>query len=153
MTTHTPVVLLNATCEPHDVVSFPHAVKMLFRGVAVVHEADADRRIGPHPWPKVLRLVRYVVAHWMYQPAAYGRDAVLRRDRRRCAYCGGTADTIDHLVPRSRGGGWTWRNTVAACGRCNSRKGNRTPAEAGMQLRFEPWVPTRAEVTGWRRRR
>jgi hypothetical protein len=150
---HAPVVLLNASYEPHDVVSFPHAVRMLFRGVAVVHEADADRKIGPHPWPKVLRLVRYVVASWMYRPAAYGREAVLRRDRHRCAYCGGHADTIDHLVPRSRGGTWTWLNTVAACGRCNSRKGNRTPHEAGMRLRFEPWVPTRSQVTAWGHRR
>ena len=49
MAQYAPVVLLNASYEPHDVVSFPHAVKMLFRGVAVVHEADADRRIEPHP--------------------------------------------------------------------------------------------------------
>ncbi|WP_231123706.1 HNH endonuclease [Nocardioides sambongensis] len=149
MTHHSAVVLLNASYEPHDVVSFPHAVRMLFRGVAVVHEADADRRIGPRPWPKVLRLVRYVVANWMYRPAGYGRDAVLRRDRRRCAYCGRRADTIDHVVPRSRGGPWTWTNTVAACGGCNGRKGNRTPDEAGMRLRFDPWVPTRAELAGW----
>jgi 5-methylcytosine-specific restriction endonuclease McrA len=153
MAAHAPVVLLNATCEPHDVVSFPHAVRMLCRGVAVVHEADSDRRIGPHPWPKVLRLVRYVVAHWMHQPAAYGRDAVLRRDRRTCAYCGDRADTIDHLVPRSRGGEWTWLNTVAACRPCNGRKGDRTPAEAGMRLRREPFVPTRAQVAGWVTRR
>jgi hypothetical protein len=153
MTSYAPVVLLNASYEPHDVVDFKHAVKMLFRGVAVVHEAQEDRWIGPHPWPKVLRLVRYVVASWMYRPAAYGREAVLRRDRRRCAYCGGRAETIDHLVPRSRGGTWTWLNTVAACGGCNSRKGNRTPAEAGMRLRFDPWVPTRIEVTAWGARR
>ena len=153
MAQYAPVVLLNASYEPHDVVSFPHAVKMLFRGVAVVHEAEYKRLLGPHPWPKVLRLVRYVVASWMYRPAAYGREAVLRRDRYRCAYCGRHADTIDHLVPRSRGGRWTWLNTVAACSRCNCRKGNRTPAEAGMRLHFEPWVPTRIQVAGWSGRR
>lgn len=150
MAHHAPVVLLNATFEPHDVVSFPHAVRMLFRGVAVVHEADAERRIGPHPWPKVVRLVRYVVASWMYRPAGYGREAVLRRDRHRCAYCGKRATTIDHVLPRSRGGPWSWLNTVAACSRCNNRKGNRTPSEASMELLFEPWIPTRAQVTGWR---
>ncbi|MEQ6899663.1 HNH endonuclease [Nocardioides sp. YIM 152588] len=152
MAHHAPVVLLNASCEPHDLVSFPHAVRMLFRGVAVVHEADADRTIGPHPWPKVVRLVRYVVATWMHRPAAFGREAVLRRDRRRCAYCGARADTVDHVVPRSRGGPWSWLNAVAACGSCNSRKADRTPVEAGMRLRFDPWEPTRAQVTGWRAR-
>ncbi|GAB2977437.1 HNH endonuclease [Nocardioides montaniterrae] len=151
MAAYGPVVILNASCEPHDVVSFQHAVRMLFRGVAVVHEADDQRSIGPHPWPKVVRLVRYVVASWMYRPAAYGRDAVLRRDRHRCAYCGERADTVDHLVPRSRGGTWSWLNTVAACSRCNNRKADRTPAEAGMALRFTPWEPTRAQVTGWPR--
>ncbi|TIC87866.1 HNH endonuclease [Nocardioides sp. GY 10113] len=125
---------------------------MLFRGVAVVHEADEDRTIGPHPWPKVVRLVRYVVATWMHRPAAFGREAVLRRDRRRCAYCGSRADTVDHVVPRSRGGPWAWLNTVAACSSCNHRKADRTPAEAGMRLRFDPWEPTRAQVTGWRSR-
>jgi len=150
MAVYGPVVLLNASYEPHDVVSFQHAVRMLFRGVAVVHEADGERSIGPHPWPKVVRLVRYVVASWMYRPAAYGREAVLRRDLHRCAYCGERADTVDHLLPRSRGGTWTWMNTVAACRRCNNRKGNRTPHEAGMHLRFQPWEPTRAQVTGWR---
>lgn len=153
MVRYGPVVLLNASYEPHDVVSFQHAVRMLCRGVAVVHEADADRRIGPHPWPKVVRLVRYVVASWMHRPAAYGRQAVLRRDRYRCAYCGALATTIDHLLPRSRGGSWTWQNTVAACGGCNSRKGSRTPAEAGMVLLRQPWVPSRRDVASWGGRR
>ncbi|MDQ2624943.1 MAG: HNH endonuclease, partial [Actinomycetota bacterium] len=102
--TSTTVTLLNASYEPLGSVSFKHAVRMLFREVATVEEAHADRMIGPHPWPRVLRLVRYVVATWMYRPAAYGREAVLRRDRRTCAYCGRQADTIDHVVPRSRGG-------------------------------------------------
>ena len=149
----TTVTLLNASYEPLGTVTFQHAVRMLFREVATVEEAHEDRMIGPHPWPRVIRLVRYVAAKWMYRPAAYGREAVLRRDQHRCAYCGGAADTIDHLLPRSRGGTWTWLNTVAACGRCNSRKGNRTPQEAGLRLLFEPWVPTRSQVMTWGRRR
>jgi 5-methylcytosine-specific restriction endonuclease McrA len=140
------VTLLNASYEPLGSVSFKHAVKMLFREVAIVEEAHADRMIGPHRWPKVIRLVRYVAATWMYRPAGFTRAGVLERDRHRCGYCGARATTIDHVLPASRGGGWSWLNTVAACGPCNSRKSNRTPREAGMRLRVEPWVPTRAQL-------
>ncbi len=145
------VTLYNASFEPLGRVSFKHAVKMLFREVAVVHEAatgpdGAERMIGPHPWPKAVRLVRYVTMHWLHRPAGYSRQGVLTRDRRRCAYCGGHATTIDHVVPASRGGGWTWHNTVAACAVCNTRKGNRTPEEAGLRLRTQPYHPTRAQL-------
>jgi 5-methylcytosine-specific restriction endonuclease McrA len=144
--TVTTVALLNASYEPLGKVSFQHAVRMLFRQVAIVEEAHDDRMIGPHPWPRVIRLVRYIRTHWMYRPAAYSREAVLRRDGHRCAYCGKPAATVDHVLPSSRGGGWTWVNTVAACRHCNGRKADRTPAEAGMRLRITPYVPTRAQL-------
>ena len=142
------VRLLNASYEPLGQVSFPHAVRMLFREVAVVEESAGDRMIGPHPWPTVLRLVRYVAMHWLYRPAVYGQSMVLRRDRHRCAYCGRHATTVDHVEPRSRGGTSSWLNTVAACRECNGRKGARTPAEAGMRLRRQPFIPTRAQLIG-----
>jgi 5-methylcytosine-specific restriction endonuclease McrA len=140
------VTLLNASYEPLGTVSFKHAVRMLFREVATVEEAHHGRMIGPHQWPKVIRLVRYVAAKWMYRPAGFTRDGVLRRDGHRCAYCGGRALTVDHVLPASRGGGWTWLNTVAACSSCNHRKADRTPEEAGMRLRVRPFVPTRAQL-------
>ncbi len=142
----TAVALLNASYEPLGTVTFQHAVRMLFREVATVEEAHAEKMIGPHKWPRVIRLVRYVAATWMYRPAPYSRRGVLARDRHRCAYCTGRATTIDHVLPRSRGGTWTWLNTVAACVRCNHRKGNHTPAEAGLRLRADPFVPTRAQL-------
>jgi 5-methylcytosine-specific restriction endonuclease McrA len=147
----TQVALLNASYEPLGRVTFQHAVRMLIRQVAIVEEAHEDRMIGPHPWPRVIRLVRYIRMHWMYRPAAYSREAVLRRDGYRCCYCGRHATTVDHLLPSSRGGPWTWLNTVAACGGCNGRKAARTPAEAGMTLRVLPYVPTRAQLValGW----
>lgn len=140
------VALLNASYEPLGKVPFKHAVRMLFREVAIVEEAHEQRMIGPHPWPKVIRLVRYVAATWMYRPAGLTRAGVLKRDRARCAYCGGRGTTVDHVVPASRGGPWSWLNTVAACAPCNHRKADRTPAEAGMRLRCEPFVPTRAQL-------
>jgi 5-methylcytosine-specific restriction endonuclease McrA len=144
----TGVLVLNADLGPLHRVSLRHAVRMLFREVAVVHEADPDRLIGVYPVPRVVRLVQYVVTRWRFSRGpSWSRAGVLVRDRRRCAYCGGAATTIDHVLPRSRGGANSWLNTVAACGRCNQRKGDRTPAEARMPLRYAPVVPTWALVT------
>jgi 5-methylcytosine-specific restriction endonuclease McrA len=69
------------------------------------------------------------------------REGVLLRDGRLCVYCGGRADTVDHILPRCRGGGDTWFNLVAACQSCNGVKGNRTPQEAGMSMIREPFEP------------
>jgi 5-methylcytosine-specific restriction endonuclease McrA len=137
------VLVLNADLGPLHRVSLRHAIRMLCRQVAVVHEAEPDIRMGIFPVPKVVRLVSYVVTRWRYSGGpAWSRAGVHARDNGHCAYCGGPATTIDHILPRSRGGKNSWVNTVAACGRCNQRKDNRTPVEAGMRLRFEPVAPT-----------
>lgn len=137
------VLVLNADLGPLHRVSLRHAIRMLCRRVAVVHEAEPDIRIGVFPWPRVVRLVQYVVTRWRYTSGpGWSRSGVLVRDGRVCGYCGGTATTIDHVVPRSRGGRNTWVNTVAACDGCNQVKGNRTPGEAGMVLRTRPAAPT-----------
>jgi 5-methylcytosine-specific restriction endonuclease McrA len=137
------VLVLNADLGPLHRVSLRHAIRMLCRRVAVVHESEADIRFGVFPMPKVLRLVSYVVTRWRFSSGpGWSRAGVLGRDRRCCAYCGGTASTIDHVLPSSRGGKNTWLNTVAACYSCNQRKGDRTPEEAGMPLRMTPAVPS-----------
>jgi 5-methylcytosine-specific restriction endonuclease McrA len=136
------VLVLNADCGPLHRVSLRHAIRMLFREVAVVHEAEPDRVIGVYPMPTVVRLVSYVVTRWRFSSGpSWSRRGLMTRDKRRCAYCSGHATTVDHVVPRSRGGKDTWLNTVAACAPCNHRKGNRTPSEAHMPLRLTPHVP------------
>ncbi len=141
------VLVLNADLGPLHRVSVRHAIRMLCREVAVIHEADLDRYLGVFPLPRVVRLVRYIVTKWRYTSSpAWSRSGVLVRDGHRCGYCGGTATTVDHVLPRSRGGRNTWSNTVAACGGCNQRKGDRTPAEAGMTLRVSPHAPTWAAL-------
>ena len=142
------VLVLNADCGPLQRVSLRHAIRMLFREVAVVHEAEPDRVIGIYPVPTVVRLVTYVVTRWRYSSGpAWSRRGLMVRDKRVCAYCGGHATTVDHVLPRSRGGKDTWLNTVAACTDCNHRKGDRTPAEARMPLRITPYVPSWSIVT------
>ncbi len=137
------VLVLNADLGPLHRVSLRHAIRMLCRQVAVVHEAEPDRQFGIFPLPRVLRLISYVVTKWRYTAGpAWSRRGVLARDGGRCVYCGAAATTIDHVLPVSRGGRNTWLNTAAACGGCNQRKGDRTPAEAGMVLRYKPAAPT-----------
>jgi 5-methylcytosine-specific restriction endonuclease McrA len=141
------VLVINADLGPLHRVSLRHAIRMLVRRVAEVHEAQPDRRIGIYPVPTVVRLIRYVVTRWRYSAGpAWSRSGVLIRDGHRCAYCAGQATTVDHILPRSRGGKNTWTNTVAACDGCNQRKGDRTPAEAGMVPRFEATTPTWASL-------
>jgi 5-methylcytosine-specific restriction endonuclease McrA len=90
--------------------------------------------------PASVALRKY--AHIPYRPGnRVTRGGVLRRDGYTCVYCAGRADTVDHLLPRSRGGGDTWFNLVAACQSCNGVKGNRTPQEARMALVREPFEP------------
>jgi hypothetical protein len=80
---------------------------------------------------------------------SFGKLKLFRRDRLTCAYCGQRFTErelqCEHIVPASRGGGWTWMNLVTACGPCNGRKANRTPDEAGMPLLYLPYVPSRFE--------
>ncbi|MFC0504155.1 HNH endonuclease [Micromonospora costi] len=137
------VLVINADLGPLHRVTVAHAIRMLCRRVAEIHEAEPDRLIGVFPMPKVVRLVRYVVTRWRYSKGpAWSKSGVLARDGRRCGYCSGPAATVDHILPRSRGGQNTWRNTVSACAPCNQAKGDRTPAEAGMVLRITPLVPS-----------
>ncbi len=141
------VIVLNTDNTALHTVSVQHAIRMLVREVAIVEEAHEDRKIGPYPWPLVLRLIRYVKTTFLYaRTPAWSKRGVLRRDHHRCAYCEGTADTVDHLLPQCRGGLNTWQISVAACTRCNNLKANRTPREAGMSLSWKPTVPTWREA-------
>ena len=86
-------------------------------------------------------VVLYEYKHVPYRPKTATRERILKRDRNTCGYCGERATTIDHVMPKSRGGKDTWTNLVAACEPCNGRKRDRTPEEAGMTLFREPFEP------------
>lgn len=139
------VVVLNASYEPHQSVSLQHALKMLCRGVAVIEEAIEGRMAGPYPVPKILRLVRYVYVKALAKAGGsprYSRNGVLRRDNHECAYCSKYATTVDHIVPKSKNGESSWMNVVAACRKCNEKKGDKSLAQTGMKLLYEPFIPT-----------
>ena len=141
------VLLLNATFEPLAVVTAKRAVVLMLTGKAECVEAALEGAFHSENLtiaaPSVMRLSRYVRVPYRH-PVPMTRAGVLRRDGRRCAYCARRADTIDHVVPRSRGGGHTWENCVAACRGCNSRKADRLLDELGWTLRVVPVAPHRA---------
>lgn len=139
-------LVLTNTYEPHRVVPWQKAITMFFDGkVEVLSEYDEDIRSVSITikMPAVVRLVRAV--RRARRGVRFSRANVLARDGFECQYCGARATsrelTFDHVVPRSQGGNTTWDNIVTACGRCNTRKGGRTPHQAGMSLRKAPARP------------
>jgi len=138
------VLVLNASYEPLSIVSFRRATCLVLDDKAEIVEHDGSVLRSPSvtvPVPSVVRL-RYMVRVARRRQAVLSRRAVFARDDHTCQYCGGPADSIDHVLPRSRGGGHDWENLVAACRRCNLAKRDRTPEEAGMRLR-RPGCPPR----------
>ena len=138
-------LLLNFTYEPLGVVDVARAVRLLFaRKVEIVHAGAGEIRSvsAAFPLPSIVRLLYYVARR--RKKVALTKKNVLLRDRYVCAYCsarGGNDMTVDHVVPRSRGGRSVWENLVACCSTCNARKGSRTPDEARTPLRRVPREP------------
>ncbi|GDX26476.1 MAG: HNH endonuclease [Ilumatobacteraceae bacterium] len=136
-------LVLNATYEPLSVVSSRRAICLVLGDKADLIEHDesflrSERLSLPNP--SVIRL-RYVVKVPYHRRTSLSRRAVFARDDNRCQYCAGIADSLDHVMPRSRGGLHIWENVVAACRKCNLGKRDRTPDEAGMKLAKTPLIP------------
>jgi 5-methylcytosine-specific restriction endonuclease McrA len=137
------VLVLNATYEPLCVVPVRRAVVLMLTDKAVsvaVGDGFLHSATAAVAAPAVVRLTRFVKVPYRAQ-VALTRKAVFARDTGRCAYCRKPASTIDHVVPRSRGGCHTWDNVVAACARCNHLKADRTLAELGWRLKATPIAP------------
>ena len=137
------VLVLNASFEPINVCTLRRAVVLIIKGAARMEEASERVLHSPSTElraPSVIRLVEYV--HVPFERTSLSRKNVLLRDHNTCQYCGRTAPsqdlTLDHVLPRSRGGSSGWENLVACCRPCNNRKGDRTPDEARMRLLKRP---------------
>jgi 5-methylcytosine-specific restriction endonuclease McrA len=134
------VLVLNVTYEPLSVVSVQRAIVLLLKEKAELIEAAEARLRAENftiPQPLVIRLVYYVkIPRLVSLPVS--RRTVLARDNYTCQYCNTAPPrhllTLDHVLPRSRGGRTTWENVVTACQTCNGRKGSRLPIEANMKL-------------------
>ncbi len=140
---HAPVLVLNASYEPSNVCAARRAIVLVLKGVAMTEEENGHY-LHAARWairvPSVIRLLEY--RRIPHQSRALSRKNILLRDRNTCQYCGtvlGSSElTLDHVVPRSRGGSSSWENLVTCCHPCNRRKGNQMPHEARMKLMREP---------------
>ena len=139
------VLVLNASYEPLNVTSVRRAHVLVYKGKAEVIE-ELDRPLhaasDTFPWPHVIRLVAYVRVPRAVQ-RKISRRALFARDGWRCVYCGtsGGRLTLDHVVPRSRGGESSWENVVTSCASCNHKKGDRLLEETQMTMSVRPRPP------------
>ncbi|MEZ5381826.1 MAG: HNH endonuclease [Microthrixaceae bacterium] len=147
------VLVLNASYEPLSLIHWHRAICLVLADKVTVEAVEEGRALrsarAEYPYPAVIRLRRYVSAVRL-RGAGTTRSSVLRRDGHRCAYrssspvCEQRATSVDHVIPRSRGGSDQTSNLVAACLPCNQLKGDRTPEELGWVA--EPWPQADA---GW----
>ncbi len=143
---HRNVLMLNQNYEPLTVCSAKRAIVLLFQGKAEMIESADGLNIrtvhNAYSLPSVVRL-------WQYRRVPFKRIMLTRkniitRDSHRCQYCAASRGpmTVDHVMPKTRKGADSWENMVCACVRCNNRKGDRTPDEAGLTLKKKPTRPS-----------
>ena len=143
------VVVLNADYNFLNVVDWKRAIKLLVNGKCEVVEYHQKKIITATKEiiiPKILRLLKLVkVVFKNHVPLT--KKNIMIRDNYQCGYCGTTHGelTIDHVLPKSRGGQLSFTNAVSCCSECNAKKGDRTPAEAGMKLLKPLYSPTVAQ--------
>jgi len=140
------VLVLDASFIPLNITSLQRGVALVYLGKAEVVKEDEKpikTSSGEFVRPVIIRLLRSIEYH-VNKAKGPNRKKILQRDGHRCGYClkKDKFMTIDHIIPRSKGGKNTWTNLVTACSKCNSKKGDRTPKQAGMEILIPVTVPT-----------
>jgi len=151
-----PALVLNADFRPVStlplsVMTWQDAVQNTLSGavtVVISHDAEVHAPSLTVRLPAVIALKRFVTRP--QAPALNRHNLLTLRDKCACAYCGGTFPhaqlTIDHVIPRAKGGSHRWENLVGSCAACNQRKADRTPEQARMKLLWRPWRPSIDEL-------
>lgn len=139
-------MVLNQSYEPLTICTLKKAVLLIFLGKAEIVHKDEKKFIRTvkmnFPWPSVIRISKFIKVP--YKKVILTRKNILRRDNFKCAYCG-RSDlmlTVDHIIPKAKGGNDSWENLITACTKCNNKKGDRTPEEANMKLLSKPYKPS-----------
>ncbi len=135
------VLVLNATHLPINITSWRRAMVLLYKGKALGIEFNGAMINDKFRLPEIIKLSQYVPLP--YIEVVLSRKNIYLRDNHTCQYCGKTGGnlTIDHVIPKSKGGKETWDNMVVCCAKCNNRKGDSTLKEAGIKLKFNPYKP------------
>jgi 5-methylcytosine-specific restriction endonuclease McrA len=145
-----PVLLLDNGYQPIKTINWQRALTLFFKNkIEIVESYDGFIRSQSLviKMPAVVRLLKFFKKH--KYPVKFNRISIFARDRYCCGYCGQKKTinelTYDHVIPKSRGGATNWHNILSSCNKCNSKKNNRTPEEAGMTMLWKPfrpdWVP------------
>lgn len=137
-------LVLNASFEPLGIISASRALNKVLSGKATAVDNSSKVFRAEHTEmfvPYVIQM-NYMVNRKRHGRLGFSRRGVLVRDNYKCAYCGKSADTIDHVIPRSRGGENSYKNCVAACYKCNNKKSDRMIEDIGWKLNFTPYEPS-----------
>ena len=139
------VLILNQDYSALGICSVPKAFLLVYLDKAELVAASSVFQLHTvstsFPLPTVIRLNRYI--NLPYKGVMLTRQNIFKRDGHRCVYCSSTEDlTLDHVMPKSRGGRTSWENLATACKRCNAKKGDCTPEEASMPMRHRPFKPS-----------
>ena len=139
------VLVLNQDFSPMAVCTVQRAFVLVYMNKAELIKNVGNKSIrtvtSSFPMPAVVKLNRYI--HIPYRSVVLSRNNIFKRDNFKCQYCGSKDNlTIDHVVPRSKGGGTNWKNLITACKNCNAKKGDSTPESAGMSLENKPYKPS-----------
>jgi len=138
------VLVLNYDYTPLNVTSIRRGFVLVDKGKAEIVKSDENPIITgfkTYIRPVIIRLLNYI--KYKSRTIRASRPRVYKRDHYQCVYCGSNKDlTLDHVIPKSRGGGNEWTNLVTSCFKCNLKKGNKTPEEARMAMRQKPFMPT-----------
>lgn len=138
------VLVLNADYTPINTTTLTRGFVLVHKGKAEIlkgGEKPIATSIGNFIRPLIIRLLHYV----SFRPvkSRISRHKIYKRDNHECVYCGSKKNlTVDHILPKSKGGDNTWTNLITCCSNCNRQKGDKTPEEAGMKLRFKPYEPS-----------
>lgn len=140
----TKVLVLNSDYTPLNVTNMRRGFILVMKGKAEIVKEDVNKivtTIGEFAKPIIIRLLNYI--GYRNKGIKVNRKRIMKRDGYACGYCKSKKNlTIDHIIPKSRGGKNTWDNLVTCCNRCNTIKDNKTPNEAGMTLKVKPYQPS-----------
>jgi hypothetical protein len=138
------VLVLNADYTPLNTTSWSRGFILVNQGKAEIIKSDKTPILSPYQnylKPLIIRLFKYI--KYYRSNIKVNRNKIFKRDNYKCVYCESRKDlTLDHVIPKSRGGGNNWDNLVTSCSKCNIKKANRTPEEARMKMSHKPYTPT-----------
>lgn len=138
------VLVLNYDYTPLNVTSWTRGFTLVHTGKAEIIKPDNNPITSGYKTyvrPLIIRLLNYIRYH--IKTLKVNRSRIFKRDNHQCVYCGSKKDlTLDHVIPKSRGGKNDWFNLVASCSKCNLKKADRTPEEAKMKMMQKPYAPT-----------